>query len=160
MAMAYDPESGEFRWRGTLSGRGRNAKVAAGVLAGCLDTRGYRIIGLDGKLYRAARLAWLYMTGEWPAARVDHEDLSHANDRWNNLRLATPSQNAANAGVWKSNTSGFKGVSLERRTGRWVAQISCDRRHIYLGSFDAPEEAHAAYVAAAKKHFGEFSRAA
>lgn len=160
-ALDYDPYSGEFRWTGVLKGRGYTfAKTGAGVLAGAPDGNGYRLIGVDGKLYRAHRLAWLYMTGQWPTRHVDHEDRDTSNDRWGNLRLASASQNGGNSTTKKNNKSGFKGVHRRPRDGRWVAQISCRRQNYWLGAFDTPEEAHAAYVAEAQKYFGEFARAA
>ena len=157
--LEYDPETGVFRWRGVLSGRGySHANVAAGVEAGALDTKGYRLIGIDRRLYRANRLAWLYMTGQWPPRKVDHRDTDQSNDAWDNLRLASNSQNGANARLSKRNKTGLKGVSIWQ--GRYMAQICKDHKRYRLGSFDTPEEAHAAYMAAAHRLHGEFARAA
>jgi hypothetical protein len=83
-----------------------------------------------------------------------------ANDRLANLRLATSSQNAANKKKHSNNTSGFKGVHLRKGTSRWAAAIRVGQKRIHLGFFSTPEQAHAAYAAAAKEHFGEFARSA
>jgi len=126
-------------------------------VAGSLNGVGYIDIGIDGKIYRASRLAWLYMTGEWPQKTVDHENLLKIDNRWENLREAGASKNGANRRKLKNNTSGFKGVAVNR--GKWSASIRVGYKSIWLGRHDTPEEAHAAYMAAAKEHFGEFAHA-
>lgn len=135
-------------------------RVRVGDIAGSLVTRGYLAFAVDGKLYRAHRLAWLYMTGEWPPARLDHRNTDPADNRWKNLRPATATQNCANSRRPRNNRSGFKGVSWVERLGRWKAGVKCDGQFYYLGLFDSPEAAHKAYRAKAKELFGEFARAA
>ena len=98
------------------------------------------------------------MRGEWGRPTIDHRDGDGTNNRWNNLRRASQSQNNANRRRPRSNTSGFKGVSRCRRTGKWIAVIGKRGRMIYLGKFSTPQAAHAAYVAAARKLYGEFAR--
>jgi hypothetical protein len=88
---------------------------------------------------------------------IDHRDGNRANNRWSNLRLATQSENSANRHRHINNTSGFKGVSL-CKWGKWRACIEKNGRKIHLGMYDTPQAAHAAYVAAARKLFGEFAR--
>jgi hypothetical protein len=148
--LDYDPETGIFRWRIQTSNRGR-----VGHIAGRISDQDYWLIGIDGALYRAHRLAWLYITGEWPR-EVDHINGSRDDNRWCNLREATRSENNANSRRGRNNTSGYKGV-WRAASGRWTACITVNYRQIHLGRFDAPEEAHAAYCAAADKHFGEFA---
>ena len=80
------------------------------------------------------------------------------NNRWHNLRLSTGSDNAANRKRCPNNTSGYKGVSFHRRMRRWTAYITKGGRRYPLGSFDTAEEAHGAYVTAARLLFGEFAR--
>lgn len=153
--LSYDPDTGVFTW---LVNRGRMAK--AGNIAGHRTKDGYCHMRIDGKDYMAHRLAWLYMTGQWPTSTIDHADVDPGNDRWANLREATIGQNLANRRKPPSNTSGFKGVTWHSECRCWMASIKCQRRRFYLGLFDDPREAHAAYVAAAVTHFGEFARAA
>ena len=105
-------------------------------------------------------MAWLYMTGRWPRGQVDHRDLDKGNDRWLNLRVATPGQNNANSRSRKTNTSGFKGVSYHIRVRKYVAQIGHNGKIIYLGQFDDPAIAHQAYAEAARRLYGEFARVA
>ena len=153
-ALSYDPDSGEFR---CLTNRGTRAKI--GCVAGYINGRGYRQIAIEGRMYLAHRLAWFWMTGEWPSTYIDHVDGDPANNRWANLREATNSQNLANSRRSRVNKSGFKGVSLSR-DGKWKVQIWADKTQHYLGLFDTKEEAHAAYSEAAKRLYGDFARVA
>lgn len=152
--LNYEPQSGRFTWRVRLSNR-TDADRQAGIVC---KRSGYRLIGIDGAVYKASRLAWLYMVGLWPVDRVDHANLNRSDDRWENLREATHSQNLANTGLWSHNTSGFKGVHFHSQSGRWRARIAKDGKHISLGLHDTPEMAHAAYCVAAKRLHGEFAR--
>ncbi|MBV9127076.1 MAG: HNH endonuclease [Verrucomicrobia bacterium] len=144
--LHYDPDTGEFRWWKRVGN-----EVRLGEKAGYLEIR------IDKRVYQAHQLAWRYMTGHWCRPLVDHRDGDATNNRWTNLRRATPSQNNANSRRPRHNTSGYKGVSL-RKSGRWQAVICNKGRLISLGTFATPEAAHAAYAAAARKLFGEFAR--
>jgi hypothetical protein len=151
--LHYNPETGVFSWRVDRGGKAR-----AGDEAGYLKD-GYVRIEIAGKGYRAHRLAYLYMTGTFPDFEVDHEDTNKANNRWRNLRPATRSKNLGNVGLMRTNTSGFKGAMWHKRIRRWQAMICVNRQKFHLGYHDTPEEAHAAYMAAANTHFKEFARA-
>lgn len=151
--LDYDPATGIFIWREQRS------RYAKGARAGTLNHDGYRRIGIDGKDYTANRLAWLHVHGEWPASAIDHKDGARDNNRIDNLRPATRSQNAANMARRRDNAAGFKGVYFHKVARRWSAMITIDGHNKYLGLFDTPEAAHAAYCAAAKRAFGEFARA-
>jgi hypothetical protein len=144
----YDPETGVFTWRAS------RPRARKGAIAGTKRPDGYWAIAIDCKLCYAHRLAWLYMTGKWPTADIDHINGNKSDNRIANLRQATRSQNKANTPPPRHNTSGLKGVSLEGR--RWKAQIERDGKKCHLGLFDTPEEAYAAYCKAAREHFGEF----
>lgn len=158
--LSYEPETGLFRWTsGVRTGNGA-MRLPPGAVAGTRTSDGYIQIRIEGVLYRAHRLAWLYVHGEWPNAEIDHANRDGTDNRLCNLREATRSQNIANTKRRSSNISGFKGVSWSKNAGRWVAFIRIGGRSKYLGYFDTPESAHAAYVAAAKCSFGEFARAA
>jgi hypothetical protein len=148
--LHYDAKTGEFHW---LKPRGR---IRAGAVAGTLDSQGYRRIIINGRIYRAHHLAWFYMKGKWCPLVMDHRDGDPANNRWNNLRSATRSQNSANRRLHRNNACGLKGVSAYGR--RWCATICKNGRIRHLGIFPTPQAAHAAYVAAARELFGEFAR--
>jgi hypothetical protein len=158
--LSYDPETGVFTWRVTEK-RGHNGNgfsIKSGTVAGS-TSQSYVRIGALGRNYLAHRLAFLYMTGEWPNGVVDHIDGNSQNNAWSNLRVANQSQNVANGKLAKNNKSGFKGVYRHNQTGRYVALIHANGKKHHLGCFATPEEAHAAYMDAATKHFGEFARA-
>jgi hypothetical protein len=152
--LHYDPKTGQFRWRK----RPRNG-LRRGPAAGCVSQQGYRYISIDRRVYREHQLAWFYMTGRWGRPTIDHRDRDATNNRWDNLRRATASQNNANRRRPRQNTSGYKGVCRCRKSGKWRAFIGRNRQIIYLGRFPTPQAAHAAYVAAARKLFGGFARA-
>jgi hypothetical protein len=151
--LNYDPATGQFTWLVKPSPR-----IRVGGVAGHERPDGYRQIGLDRRLYLTHRLVWLYMTGEWPLDQIDHINGDRADNRWLNLRPATCSQNKANSGAARNNTSGFKGVSWHSRWLKWRTNITVNGRQRSLGYFDCPAEAHEAYVRAAEKHFGKFAR--
>jgi hypothetical protein len=150
--LRYDPDSGSWTWLEPTSNR-----VKTGGIAGRRGGNGYWGIKIDGRRYPTSVLAFLYMTGEWPSGVIDHIDRNPENNRWSNLRCVSHAQNCANRGRNKNNTSGFKGVTWDKRQRRWVAQIQAHGKHHGLGYFRDPQAAHAAYLAAAQKYFGEFA---
>ena len=153
-ALYYCAETGNFTWLISSSRR-----VSIGSTAGCVcPIQGYWLIGLDGKLYRAHRLAWMYMTGQWPTLEIDHADNNRSNNQWRNLRLVTRKQNEANKRIGRRNTSGYKGVSLIRATGRWAAFIGSGGKTKSLGTFNSPQEAHLAYCTAINAYHGVYGR--
>lgn len=137
----------------------RTARVVkAGDVAGVLDSRGYRQIGVGGRVYLAHRLIWAYVTGVWPTTLIDHINGNRDDNRWDNLREATPSENKANSKLMRTNTSGLKGAFFRKDIGRWVATIGKHRTRRHIGFYDSAEEAHAAYAAEARRLNGEFWR--
>jgi hypothetical protein len=145
-ALSYDPDTGIFTNRVK-----RSISAPAGAIAGRRDPGRYTDIGFDGVLYKGARLAFLYQTGEWPAGVVDHIDHDISNDRWSNLRDVSRHVNQQNQVVAPcSNTHGWMGVT-KKKNGRWGAQISISGKKIDLGRFGTPESAHEAYLAAKRE---------
>ena len=123
-----------------------------------LVRRGYRYVRVYGKLLLAHRIIWEMFNGPIPEGmEVDHIDTNPSNNDISNLRLATSSNNKWNMNRPSHNTSGFKGVSLFKATGKYEAYIKFNGRKIHLGFFDTPELAHEAYKLAADKMFMEFS---
>lgn len=152
--IKYDPDTGEFRWRIATG-----ARCKAGTVAGCVDKKyGYRLISIDGIMYRGCRLAWLYMKGVWPEKQIDHINRVRSDDRWENLREATSSEQKMNRKV-RENTTGFRGVTLHKPSGLYNARIMAGRIGHSLGYFKTAAEASAAYEAARKEYHGEFSSA-
>lgn len=153
--IRYDPDDGRFWWLVTLSVR-RLAGNEAGSVSKAL---GYRLIGIDGTTYYAHRLAWLYVTGVWPK-RIDHKNGNRFDNKFDNLREATGSQNIANSRRHITSSTGFKGVHFASSTltRPWRSKIKVRGEVFHLGYFATAQEAHAAYCAAAKKFHGEFAR--
>lgn len=147
--MSYDPATGEFFW--TVNRRGRFAR--AGVRAGTRMRNGYIALLFDGRRCGAHQIAWLYMTGEWPPTEIDHINGNRADNRFSNLRLATVAQNRCNSRARKI----LKGIT-KNSSNTWSAQITVNKKRIYLGSFSDPQLAHEAYWEAAQKYHGEFAR--
>lgn len=155
--LHYDPATGIFTHR--IARRGLRYRI--GEIAGRISEEdGGRRIGLEGRRYWGNQIAWLYVTGEWPSSDVDHINGMRSDDRFANLRIATRSENLANARRPKHNTSGLKGANWHAKAGKWRATIKKNRIPIHIGYFDSAAEAHSAYLAKAKELFGEFARAA
>ena len=159
--LHYDPETGIFVRRVAV---GRHGRHKAGLIVGHQNAGdGYITIRVDGPLYLAQRLVWLYMTGEWPKHQIDHKNLTRNDNRWSNLREATHGQNVQNSSLRKNNTSGFKGASIIKTqytlARPFRARITVNSKEIGLGYFATAAEAHEAYLKAADKYYGEFRRA-
>ena len=154
--LDYDAGTGDLTWK--VNVKGLKGKKAGGPRE-CRRGGTYWRVTVSGKRYGAHRLIWFMVTGAWPTAQIDHRDGNGLNNAWANLRLATNSQNKANTGRYKNSTTGLKGVSVERTTGKFLAQIQKDGQKVYLGLFPSPQQAHEAYLQAAKRLFGEFARA-
>lgn len=144
--VSYDPDTGVFTWLP----RFRLRHLAKDGRAGCVNKRtGYRYLSVEGVHYKASRLAWLYVYGQWPTHAVDHINRDRADDRLVNLREATIAENNQNRGEHKNNTSGWRGVFKDKNNPtKWRAQITVNGKRRHLGCFDTPEEASQAYLAA------------
>jgi len=150
--LRYDKTSGIFTWR-----HSKGAAFANSV-AGSKDKSGYIIIRLDGRLYPAHRLAWLWEFGVFPKAFIDHKNQIKSDNRLNNLREASKQMNGRNRKSQKNNSSGIKGAYFDKNRRCWRAEIKVDgNAKKYLGSFKSKKDAALAYNAAAKLFFGEFA---
>lgn len=150
--LDYNPVTGIFVWKVY---RSRGAKP--GQEASAKDTDGYVTITIAGRRYFAHRLAWFYVHGVWPV-EIDHQDGVVSHNWLDNLRDATHMQNLQNRKIPKNNTTGYKGVTKQKGTGRFIAQIEHAKRHMYIGIFDTAIEASEAYNRRAKELFGNFYR--
>lgn len=140
--LSYDPHTGVFTWRVKPA-----PAIRAGSIAGRTDARGYSGINIRYKKYASHRLAWLYVTGEWPSQQIDHIDKNPSNNRFSNLRDVSGSDNCLNRDhPGKARAAATKGVTL-LKSGRWQAQISVNAKVEYLGSFTTEADASAAYQA-------------
>jgi hypothetical protein len=142
--LNYDPITGIFRWRAKRC----NGKIKVGAVAGYVHHDGYVRIRINGREYLAHRLAWLYMTGHWPSAEIDHKNRDRSDNRWANLRQADDYVNNRNQSLRKDNTSSHVGVHWANRDKVWIAYIGVNGRQHYLGCFKTIEEAAAARLVA------------
>lgn len=141
--LSYDPETGLFRWKERLSRR-----IHIGDIAGTLNKKENCIhIKIDKVHYLAQRLAWFYVTKVWPDKLVDHRNRIRTDNRFSNLRLATPAQN-------QHNRATPKGYKWDQKRGLWVATVRANYKLIYLGAFKEERDARAAYLAGCIKYHG------
>lgn len=153
--LDYNPSTGFFTWRNNYH------KSRVGERAGYDDGHGYIGIRVGGACHAAHRLAWLWMTGEWPNPEIDHRNSVRTDNRWCNLREATRGQNSVNMATPRSHSkSRIKGVWWDKYRLKWRSVIRVSKKTIILGYFDDAEAARAAYNAASAKMHGEFGRPA
>jgi hypothetical protein len=114
-----------------------------------IDCEGYVRLGRKKRLHRI-------IINAPPDMDVDHRNRNPLDNRRSNLRICTPAQNARNRPKPKNNTTGEKGVDYQKRQKSYRARIMADNQSYYLGNFDNPSAAGAAYRQAAKLHHGEF----
>jgi hypothetical protein len=135
--LSYNPSTGLFT---RLIAKSKAVKV--GDIAGSKDKQGYITLMVCGKLYKAHRLVWLYMYGEWPKNEIDHINRNKADNRLCNLRDVEKWVNQHNRDANKTNKSGFKGVC--RKGKKWSAVIKINKKTHWLGVFETAELANAA----------------
>ena len=150
--LHYDPETGHFTWLGS------RGPTRTGSRAGSLHSRGYICIQVDRKIYKAHRLAFLYMKNQIPT-EVDHINRIKSDNRWVNLRPATHQENMGNQGIRVNNTSGYNGVSWHKLTSKWMAYGARKGRLVHLGLFDSLEEAAVVAQAWREEIYGVFAAA-
>jgi len=138
--LHYNPETGLF----TRIDIESNRTDRLGKQPGSRNTKGHIQIRLDGTLYVAHRLAWLYMNGRFPVNQLDHIDGDKTNNKITNLREATNKQNQENVPLQVNNTSGYRGVSFDKRLKKFRAYVCHNRQQITLGLFDTSELATSA----------------
>uniref|UniRef100_A0AAU7J825 HNH endonuclease n=1 Tax=Xanthomonas phage MK21 TaxID=3148942 RepID=A0AAU7J825_9CAUD len=155
--IRYDPDTGNFYWLKTVYDSVSNTfhgvvdPEAEPVKANKMSS-GYLQIKAGAQKHLAHRLAWVLATGKWPSKHLDHINGARDDNRLCNLRECTEAENAQNLGMYSSNTSGYTGVSWNKRTQRWYAYINVAGKQINLGCYLTPEEAHRAYLEAKKIH--------
>ena len=142
--LSYDPDTGIFTSLKTFR------RWKAGRIIGTYDHYGYRLISIDKKQYKAHRIAWLYVYGEFPETGIDHIDCNKDNNRITNLRVANQTINNQNVKKAKRhNACGVLGVTVEKtKKGkiRYKARIGINGKPRTIGRFSTVEEAHEAYL--------------
>jgi hypothetical protein len=146
----YDPATGNLIWR--VGRRGRFARP--GVIAG--NRKRYVMVSIDCKTYAVHRVIWLLHYGHLPD-EIDHVNQDKTDNRLENLRVCSRSENTGNVGLRSTNTSGHRGVWFVEHCGRWRASIKENGKSRHLGYFDTIEDASRAYNKAAIDYFGRFA---
>lgn len=109
---------------GHLYPKTRRRGCQQGVPVGNVSSQGYVEFVLCGQHFLAHRAVWLMHTGSYPPERLDHKDTNKRNNRIENLRPASPSENGCNAGLSKDNSTGVKGLSWDVSQARWRGTIT------------------------------------
>lgn len=139
--VVYDKNTGAFR------------RLIKGRVGSPYTVDGYIRLRIDGVSFRAHRLAWLYVTGDWPSNQIDHINGNRADNRFENLRDVTTKQNTMNQReAHKNNKSGLLGVRVRSDGSGFYASIKIDGKARYLGSFKDALAAHDAYVTAKREY--------
>ena len=157
--LKYDPFTGKFTWRERAEAypspmssiRAFNTQMA-GKPVYEENHRGYYRMVLLGKRYKSHRVAWAMHTGDWPSNQIDHINGDKVDNRIENLREATQTENSRNMKIPTTNTSGVIGVSWDKKARRWRAGITAAGKQVYLGTFESFDDAVAARKAAEVKY--------
>jgi hypothetical protein len=149
--LNYEEASGIFTWKVS---KAKNIKI--GSVAGIHDKCGYWIIRIDKKNYRAHRLAWLYMNGNFPNKYIDHIDNNKINNIYRNLREANDVENGRNKGLQLNNSTGYKGVSFCNLNKKFKAQARFNGKTKTLGYFKSALDASNKYINFVKELHGDF----
>lgn len=150
--LKYNPLTGVFYWVNPQANC-----MHVGDIAGHKDKKGYIYIKVDNVKHGAHRLAWLYMHGVLPEKFIDHKNTNPSDNRIQNLRLATRSQNMMNQLKRKNNTSGIKGVGWDNKVNKWRARCCVNGKRQCVGWFSSLEEAKDSLNKFRDKLHGEFS---
>jgi hypothetical protein len=144
--LSYEPEMGVLRWKVATSNR-----VRVGDVAGSPRKLGHWQVRIDGKIYLCHRVVWAIVHGVWPDGEIDHINGIASDNRLSNLRVVDRRTNSENKRrAHSNNIAGFLGVS-QRPYGRFGASIISNGKFHWLGAFDTPSAASAAYVTAKRQ---------
>jgi len=128
--LEYIPENGLLVWRKTNSNAAKK-----GAIAGYLSKKDGRVsVRIDNKLYKAHRVIFLIVKGEWPE-EVDHINGDPSDNRWDNLRSVTHRENMKNRKVCSNSTTGIMGVVWNRHNSKWRVRVKALDVHREIGSF-------------------------
>lgn len=161
--LRYEPETGKLFWRPQPAGTFKTPRYDNAWRTRCagkeafkhVDREGYLYGAVRGRTFRAHRVAWAIYYGQWPSKSIDHINRICSDNRIENLREATGSQNQWNT-RGRVGTSKFKGIYRNPK-GRWIAQIAISGVVRHIGVYSDEVEAARAYDAAALRERGEFA---
>lgn len=146
--LEIDSKTGNLIWKRKVAYR-----IKVGDKAGRTNSSGYIQISVGGRFYLAHRLVWLIFHGEIPDSDIDHINGDRKDNRIENLRIATRSENSQNQRRCRLDSkSGVIGVSWKSKNNKWRAQININGKVTHIGLFEDKEAAEKAYLAAKRKH--------
>ena len=147
--VSYNPDTGEFiRIKGTKRDIG---KPAGGYVDG--HGKGYLRIRIKGEMIKAHRLAFAYMTGEFPNTDIDHINGNIQDNSWCNLRAVDGVGNGKNQKLYRTNKSGYPGVLFSEKDGsfRWVVTTGSGKNRKNHGNYKCKLDAIAARMRAERE---------
>lgn len=150
----FEYREGHLYWKIKPSNR---VKVKVGDLAGHKNAQNYMVVTIHGRRYRNHRVIFFMHHGYLPN-EIDHIDGNTLNNKIQNLREATRSQNMANKKRYSSSVSGVKGVSWHKASKKWYVQVSSNKKHMFQGLFNDLELAELVAIEARNKYHGQFAR--
>lgn len=146
-------DNGFLRWKIKKS-----SNTVIDSIAGHVKDDGYSHVIIDGQVYQIHRIIYIMFNGVIPSNLViDHEDGNPSNNLIGNLQVASQSLNNAKRKIGCNNTSGYKGVTWNKRANKWQAQIGHNKKIIHLGNHNCPTKAALAYDTKAKELYGKFA---
>lgn len=165
----YSPDVGVLTWLERPAGHFASDAAGqdfnrrwAGRPAGSVARQKYGsprlLVKLNCKTFQYARLVWALQTGETVFGAIDHIDGDATNNRWNNLREVTTIQNGQNRTHKSKSEGGVVGVNLCRRTGKWRAGVTLNKKFVWLGHYEKHSDAVDRVMSFKREHFGEFAR--
>lgn len=159
--FTYEPGSGVLRWKPREENKSWT-KRWGGKVAGSVHKRRGKVacvqVKVMGRVFKAHRIIWEMHYGDIPEGSApDHIDVDGTNNRLQNLRMATDSQNKCNTPKYRNNTSGFKGVTRNKRDNKWRAQIKHLNKTLNLGSYDTIGMAALVRAKASIRYHGKFA---
>jgi hypothetical protein len=132
--LQYDPETGVIIWIKPTS-----TKIKNGQVAGSKDAYGYLVIHVQGKNYKAHRLAWYLHYGKWPTNQIDHINGIRADNKISNLRNVTNQQNQLNRKGHRDKT--YKYYTFHKRFNKWQVRATINNRRKHFGYFETEKKA-------------------
>jgi hypothetical protein len=152
--MDYDKDTGILSWKNPDDANNKRKHKHVGSTY----SDGYMYVKFSGISLLVHRLVWLKVNGVLPNGCIDHINMNRSDNRICNIRIASFSENSRNRKAQSNNTSGYKGVTFHKSTGKFHARICVDGRRISLGYFVSVEDAAIVYQKAAKEYHGEYAR--
>ncbi len=158
--LSYCPETGDLTWRpraphwfaDEIQFKAWNAKYADKPAFFSVADSGYKVGQINHKPYKAHRIIWAIVHGEWPTGLIDHINGDRSDNRIENLRVVSPTGNMRNMRLPSRNKSGVIGVWWNKRIGKWTSQIRTDGGRVHVGDFSEKDDAIAARKAASERY--------